>query len=61
MTNLEDLKTDAEFAASMVGYWEATRDYHDAEKAKAHLEYIKALEERTRTANALIAFTGASS
>ena len=61
MTNLEDLKTDAEFAASMVGYWEATRDYHDAEKQKAHLEYIKALEERTRTANALIAFTGASS
>jgi hypothetical protein len=61
MTTIEDLRTDAEFAASMVGYWEATRDYHSRESQKAHLEYIKALEERTRTANALIAFGGASS
>jgi len=58
---LEDLTTDAEWAAGMVDYWAAARDHHDREKAKAHLEYIKALEERTRTANALIAFTGASS
>jgi hypothetical protein len=58
---LEDLTTDAQFAASMVDYWAATRDYHEAEKAKAHLEYIKALDESTRAHNAVIAFTGASS
>jgi hypothetical protein len=58
---IEDLSTDAQFAASMVDYWAATRDYHEREKQKSHLEYIKALEEATRTANALIAFQGASS
>jgi hypothetical protein len=62
MTNtIEDLKTDAEFADSMVAYWEATREYHAAESQKAHLEFIKALEDRTKAHNKLVAFNGASS
>ena len=58
---LDDLTTDAQFAASMVAYWSATRDYHEAEKMKAHREYIDALAESTRAHNRLIAFTGAAS
>jgi len=58
---IEDLRIDAEFADSMILYWQATREYHEAEKAKAHLEYIKALAESTQAHNALIAFQGASS
>ena len=61
MMTIEDLKTDAEFAESMVSYWSATRDYHEAEKMKAHREYIDALAESTRAHNRLIAFTGAAS
>ena len=57
----EDLTIDAEWAEGMVAYWQAARDYHDAEKAKAHTEYIKALAENTKAQNALIAFNGASS
>jgi hypothetical protein len=59
--DIDDLKTDAQFAASMVDYWAATRDYHDREKQKAHREYIDALAESTRAHNALLAFQGASS
>jgi hypothetical protein len=59
--DIDDLKTDALFAASMVDYWAATRDYHEREKQKSHLEYIDALAESTRAHNALIAFQGASS
>jgi hypothetical protein len=58
---IEDLSTDAQFAASMVDYWAATRDYHDREKQKAHREYIDALAESTRAHNALIAHQGAAS
>ena len=58
---LEDLTVDAEWAEGMVAYWEAARDYHDREKAKAHVEYVKALAENTRAHEALIAFHGASS
>ena len=58
---LEDLTTDAQFAQSMVDYWAATRDYHEAEKQKAHLEYIAALAANTKAQNALIAFQGAAS
>ena len=58
---LDDLTTDAQFAKSMVAYWEAARDYHDAEKQKAHKEYIDALAESTRAHNALLAYHGASS
>jgi len=58
---IDELRIDAEFADSMVAYWAATRDYHDAEKQKAHVEYVKALRERTQAHNALIAFEGAAS
>jgi len=58
---IEDLTADAEWAEGMVAYWIAARDYHEAEKAKAHIEYIKALEDNTRAQNALLAFHGASS
>ena len=58
---LEDLTIDAQFAESMVAYWQATRDYHEAEKQKAHLEYIQALADNTKAQNALIAFQGAAS
>ena len=58
---LDDLTTDAQFADDMVAYWEATRDYHEAENMKAHREYIDALAESTRAHNALLAYHGASS
>jgi len=58
---IEDLTTDAQFATSMVDYWAATRDYHDAEKQKAHLAYIEALKERTKAHDELAAFQGATS
>jgi hypothetical protein len=58
---IHELRIDAEFADSMVLYWEATRDYHDSEKAKATLEYIKALADRTKAHNDLLAFEGAAS
>ena len=57
----EDLIEDAAFAATMVEYWAATRDYHDSEKQKAHVEYVKALRVSTDAQNALIAHQGASS
>ena len=58
---IDELTEDAKFADTMVDYWAATRDYHDAEKMKAHLAYIEALDTRTKAHNALIAYTGASS
>lgn len=58
---IEDLKTDAEFADSMVAYYEATRDYHTAEAAKAQVDFINALKERTKAHNELLAFEGAAS
>ncbi|SIN72514.1 hypothetical protein [Agromyces cerinus] len=59
--SIEDLRIDAEFADSLVAYHQAARDYHTAEAAKSQVDYIHALEARTKAHNALLAYEGAAS